>query len=97
MTEYVKKPVQIEAVQWTGENWSEILDLAGFKVARNEEHLLIETDEGTMMAYPGDWIIKGIIGEIYPCKDEVFQATYEQVSPPSEEGAAEPATPAAQL
>lgn len=91
--EYVKKPVVIEAVQWTGENWPEVFDLAGIAIARFEEHLLVETEEGTMMAYPGDWIIKGIIGEIYPCKDEVFRATYEQVSPPSGAGHEEPGTP----
>ena len=95
MTEFVKKPIQIEAVQWTGENWDEIQPFAGLAVVRNEEHLLVETDEGTMMAYPGDWIIRGIIGEYYPCKDEVFRATYEEVSPPSGEAAGEPAIPAA--
>ena len=41
------------------------------------DSLLIKTPEGTMRADPGDWIIRGVKGEIYPCKPDIFEATYE--------------------
>jgi hypothetical protein len=78
-----KKPVVIEAVQWTGENASEI---AHFITARRDFCLadygatvVISTLEGEMSATPGDWIIKGVKGEFYPCKPDIFEATYEPV------------------
>lgn len=45
-----------------------------------KEPLLIETLEGTMKAIPGDWIVTGISGEQYPCKDNIFRNTYEPIS-----------------
>ena len=45
----------------------------------NSGHLLIGTLEGTMAAAPGDWVIKGVAGEFYPCKPDIFEATYEPV------------------
>lgn len=80
-----KKPVVIEAVQWTGSNVDEIL---GFIVAKGSARrglgdernsLFIDTLEGTMRADPKDWIIKGVKGEFYPCKPDIFAATYEPV------------------
>lgn len=44
-----------------------------------QDTLLIPTLEGTMRAGVGDWIIRGIKGELYPCKDDIFRATYEPV------------------
>lgn len=49
------------------------------EIRRDGEDLLIGTLEGEMCARPGDWIIRGIKGEIYPCKPDIFAATYEQV------------------
>lgn len=82
-----KKPVTIEAVQWTGENLSEILGFcsgnASYELmARGNCELVIATledGEGTArhVASSGDWIIKGIKGEFYPCKPDIFDATYE--------------------
>lgn len=46
---------------------------------RTEETMEIPTLEGTMRAAPGDWIITGVKGETYPCKDEIFKMTYEEV------------------
>ena len=85
-----KKPVVIEAVQWTGSNVDEIM---GFMLTQAEFRrkdcagpnggtipggfLLIDTLEGTMTANPGDWIIKGVKDEFYPCKPDIFEATYE--------------------
>ena len=83
---YRKKPVVIEAVQWLGKkSYDEVgmflhgacalfhnpLDEGGF--------ITIETLEGTMTANYGDWIIKGVKGEFYPCKPDIFAATYEPV------------------
>lgn len=83
---YRKKPVVIEAVQWTGENIHEIMKLSPkqLEIAFNPKNydsneLLIFTLEGAMTAIVGDWIIKGIKGEFYPCKPEIFEATYEAV------------------
>lgn len=77
MTRYTKKPVTVEAVQFTGDNWQEIqrfvpesvriYDMNGFR---------IKTLEGEMKVSTGDFIIKGVKGEFYPCKPDIFQQTY---------------------
>jgi hypothetical protein len=78
-----KKPVVIEAVQWTGTNADEVLGLALAQGSVRRERfgggLAIDTLEGTMRANKGDWIIKGVKGEFYPCKPDIFAATYEPV------------------
>ena len=77
---YRKKPVEIEAVRWTGENLEEIKDFAkGALVRRGPAGIAIDTLEGRMRADKGDYIIKGIAGEFYPCKPDIFKATYEEV------------------
>lgn len=80
MTKFRKKPVVIDAVQWTGTNAEEIAAFAS-NVARVEAGdmpvLTIPTLEGDMRADVGDWIIKGVKGEFYPCKPDIFAATYE--------------------
>lgn len=81
-----KKPVEIQAMQWDGDNWEEMIPFigdAGTLGIPDEHHLTsveITTLEGTMTASPGDWIIRGVKGEFYPCKPDIFEATYEQVS-----------------
>ena len=57
----------------------------GFKVcgAKRPFGLLIETLEGPMLASPGDWVIRGVQGEFYPCKPDIFEATYERTEPPA--------------
>ena len=79
MTKYRKKPVVIEAVQWTGKNLKEILDFMNWKNANHDEAngLSIHTLEGNHKANVGDWIIKGVHGEFYPCKPDIFEKTYE--------------------
>jgi hypothetical protein len=80
-----KKPVVVDAVQWTGDNLTEICDILlekdedrlSFNVEKKE--LSIKTLEGTMKANLNDWIIKGIKGELYPCKPDIFEASYEIV------------------
>lgn len=81
--EYRKKPVVIEAVQWTGENMGDILGFFGGCALREDQDIIINTLEGEMRARPGDWIIKGVKGEFYPCKPDIFAATYEAADGPS--------------
>ncbi len=77
---YRKKPIVIEAVQWRGSpSWDEIKALAPDRIARDSHKLDIMTLEGLMAAAPGDWIIKGVAGEVYPCKPDIFEQTYEAV------------------
>lgn len=77
---YVKKPVIIEAIQWTGENLSEIDKFVQAKVQKRALVLIIPTLEGKMRASLGDYIIKGVNGEFYPCKPDIFTKTYEEVT-----------------
>lgn len=84
MKKYRKKPVVIEAVQWSGNNLNEILDFMKDKQPNyyedDEKKLLtIQTLEGNMIASVGDYIIKGVQGEFYPCKPDIFKQTYEVV------------------
>ena len=76
---YRKKPVVIEAVQWTGENIEEILDFVGLDGIYDylRKSLEIATLEGDMKASMGDFIVKGVNGEFYPCKPDIFEKTYE--------------------
>jgi hypothetical protein len=89
MARYRKKPIEIDAVRNTGD-WAPIiafLDSVGAArvpfghrppITRNDDGTLnIETPEGVMRADVGDWLIRGIKGEFYPCKPDVFDATYE--------------------
>lgn len=81
---YRKKPVVIEAVQWSGNNLNEILDFMKDKQPNyyedDEKKLLtIQTLEGNMIASVGDYIIKGVQGEFYPCKPDIFEQTYEVI------------------
>ena len=84
MQKFVKKPVVIEAIQYNGENIEAIEDFVGKKlstVMASDVYvkLIIPTLEGYMKASKGDYIIKGIKGELYPCKPDVFKSTYNVV------------------
>lgn len=82
-----KKPVVIEAVQFTGANQREVLSFAYpnlsedalFAAETMSLPVVIGTLEGDMKASCGDWIIKGVNGEFYPCKPDIFEKTYEAV------------------
>ncbi len=80
MGEYRKRPVTVDAVQFSGDNFTEA-DLFGGgasgPVFYDGAHLKIRTLEGLMLVSPGDWIIRGVKGEFYPCKPDIFDATYE--------------------
>lgn len=89
MAKYTKKPVEIEAVQWTGHAHSTAAidifmgtfpkrsEVIGSRSEGNAK-LLIPTLEGIMEASEGDYIIKGVKGEFYPCKPDIFKLTYDK-------------------
>lgn len=77
---YRKKPVVIEAFEYrSGEQRDEVAqDVIDGNVRYPEDGtMLIRTLEGEMLARPGDWIIRGVNGELYPCKPDIFAKTYE--------------------
>lgn len=91
MPMFRKKPVEIEARQMPANGYTvpdgeaqmgALADWCGGEVAPDAVDgscIFIETLEGTMKARPGDWIIRGVAGEFYPCAPEIFAATYEAV------------------
>lgn len=95
--QFVKKPVTISAVQWTGDNLPDVIDFTGkhprwhewfsdmdeyvSHVRADGNKFKIFTLEGVIDALPGDWIIRGVQGEHYPCKPDIFAATYEPAAP----------------
>jgi hypothetical protein len=92
VVKFRKKPVVIEAFQWTGDTkqtedpeWIvEAIrngDVSFIDCCTPKMKLVIRTLEGNMVAKPGDWIIRGVKGELYPCKPDIFEATYEGVEP----------------
>ena len=93
---YRKRPVVIEAVQWTGENHREMYDfLTGdtdgsiqpigdnFRIDHTivSGGLVLRTLEGEHLASKGDYVIKGVKGEFYPCKQDIFKMTYDEEEP----------------
>lgn len=76
---YRKKPVVINAVQWTGQNADELARFLGGGLTFRGEDLIIKTLEGDMKARQGDYIICGVNGEFYPCDEGIFEKTYEPV------------------
>jgi hypothetical protein len=80
MAQYRKKPVVIEAIQLTADNTDVLVEFCGDKLKWHPlTGVVIETLEGNMLASKGDYIIKGIKGEFYPCKPDIFEATYEKL------------------
>ena len=80
---YRKKPVVIEAIKWDGENFKEVVDFTGGNLTYLKPYddqpisIRIHTLKGDMFCSIGDFIIKGVKGEFYPCKPDIFEATYE--------------------
>lgn len=94
MDKYRKKPVIIEAVQFTGLNPTEIKDFVGenceVEIYDNEvtppvARIVIHTLEGDMEVGKGDFVIKGVKGEFYPCKPDIFEQTYESAETQQEQ------------
>ncbi|MGC0427631.1 hypothetical protein RKD32_003986 [Streptomyces sp. SAI-195] len=90
MAAYRKRPVTVEAVQLTREGFRDALafvPIGQFSAAGQGDDgrmfIGIRTLEGTMLATEGDWIIRGVQGEYYPCKPDIFEATYEPAEEPT--------------
>lgn len=90
-SQYRKKPVIVTAIQLPAEGddnldaflaWAEATGFENFTSER-DGFMAIQTLEGVMMAQPGDWIVKGVAGEFYPCKPDIFAATYEPAAAPT--------------
>lgn len=89
---YRKKPVEIEAMRWDGSfdsylavpKWAQSHGALNVNIREFEEgecdvdHIRVHTLEGVMRASAGDYVIRGIRGEFYPCKPDIFEATYEE-------------------
>ena len=82
MNKYIKKPIEIEAIQWIGKNTKKVKDFCNsgdaWNCGQTNDKLEIYTLEGTMLASVGDYIIKGVNGEFYPCKPDIFEKTYNK-------------------
>ena len=87
MAKFRKKPVVIEAVQWTGDGFDSrplpewLVHAIGELIVqpKGADELTVRTLEGDHTARPGDWIMRGVKGELYPCKPDIFALTYEPV------------------
>ncbi|MFJ9799876.1 hypothetical protein [Streptomyces sp. NPDC101145] len=90
---YRKRPVEIDAIHFDGSHASVLAVMHFVDAGRTtteirihadtdpaKTHIVIPTLEGDMKATAGDWIIRGVKGELYPCKPDVFEATYEPVA-----------------
>lgn len=77
---FVKKPIIIEAIKYDGTNKVEIQEFMDRYLDDTQDNQLkIETLEGVMLANIGDYIIKGVTGEFYPCKPDIFAKTYDKI------------------
>lgn len=85
---YVKRPLVVEAIQLSRETWERVHDFLGvvMRDLDGEVCIFISTLEGVMKASDGDWVIRGLRGEFYPCKPDIFEATYEEVSDTTNHG-----------
>ena len=85
--QFRKKPVVIQAFQFQQPTSVDVAPEWLIEAIRQSDFLVVDgmahitTLEGVMTAQPGDWIIRGVKGEIYPCKPDIFAATYEPVTP----------------
>lgn len=79
VSKFRKKPAVIEAMQWNGPPDDAALEKFAGHFASIGAEVYITTLEGSMRVSPGDWVIRGVKGEFYPCKPDIFEATYEKV------------------
>lgn len=81
MPYYRKKPIPVEAHQYTGDNFIELQNWSEDSVAMDDDsnNVFVATLEGLMFFDEGDYVIKGAHGEFYPCKGDIFEETYEEV------------------
>ena len=79
---YRRKPVVIDAIQWTGDNYPEVFEFAqgnAYPTRPHSDTLFVTTLEGDVEAEKGCYIIRGVNGEYYPCQEGIFNKTYEPV------------------
>lgn len=74
---YRKKPVEIAAVQYTGDNPDELQAFCEGQIQPTDDGPVISTLEGVMRVSLGDFVIRGVKGEMYPCKPDIFEASYD--------------------
>lgn len=82
MARFRKKPVIVDAIQFTGSNVAEVAALLDWDYdegTSDDETLIIETLNGDVTVSVGEWIVRGIAGEGYPCRADIFAATYDPV------------------
>lgn len=81
MTYYTKKPLAIQAIQYAGDNWGDVIkqfpDIP-FAIYKDPHKIVINTLEGEMKVSVWDYIIRGVKGEYYPCKPDIFEMTYDK-------------------
>lgn len=94
MSKFRKKPVVINAIQWTGDNADEVIALTGrsrFILLDEQDRVNCDDPEATasvfdsthgawLLVTPGQWVVKGVQAELYPCSDGIFRETYEEAS-----------------
>lgn len=85
MAKYRKKPVVIEAMQFTADTKDQVYNFVTCTAfprfnKKHKPELVIQTLEGDMITSLGDWVIRGINREFYPCKPDIFEKTYEKVN-----------------
>lgn len=80
--QYIKKPIPINAIQFTGKNFDELVSFAGDFIYKNNNEIFIHTLEGEMKMKNaiGDYLIKGVHGEFYFCEKSIFEETYEELT-----------------
>lgn len=81
---YRKKPVVIDAEQWNGANLNDANSMfhdPAVIIKTDCSEFMVGTLEGSMTGKLGDWLIRGVKGELYPCKPDIFAATYEPATP----------------
>jgi len=83
MKKYIKRPITVEAIQWDGsvESAAEVIEfgLGSVMYSADLNKMICQTLEGSMVVGVNDYVIKGINGEFYPCKPDIFEKTYDEV------------------
>lgn len=84
MPRFRKRPVEVDAIYWTGENWCDIDSFLGADADRcwqniGQRTIEIPTVEGLILARPGDWIIRDVFGDLNACRDDIFKAGYDEM------------------
>jgi hypothetical protein len=77
---YRKKPVVVEALQYADDPVPILAWLGSTRCSLDDDGLTIQTVEGVYEVFPGDWVIRGVWGEVYCCAPRIFEEAYERIS-----------------